>query len=68
MLGALLEETECLPPETAIAVLEAMVKNPKLLELDRQTITAGRDYVDTQSKSALSRNRTDTRTKRQNDR
>ena len=34
MLGALLEETECLPAESAISVLEATVKNPKLLELD----------------------------------
>jgi 2-oxoisovalerate ferredoxin oxidoreductase beta subunit len=46
MLGALLEETECLPAETAIAVLEATVKNPKMLELDRKAIAAGRDYVD----------------------
>ena len=48
MLGALLEETECLPAESAIAVLEATVKNPKMLELDRQAIAAGRDYIDTQ--------------------
>ncbi|MGB7555187.1 MAG: 2-oxoacid:acceptor oxidoreductase family protein [Candidatus Korobacteraceae bacterium] len=48
MLAALLEETECLPTESAIAVLEATVKNPKLLELDRQAIKAGRDYVDTE--------------------
>ena len=48
MLGALLEETECLPADTAIAVLEATVKNPKLLELDRKAIKAGRDYVDTE--------------------
>jgi 2-oxoisovalerate ferredoxin oxidoreductase beta subunit len=48
MLGALLEETECLPADTAIEVLEATVKNPKLLELDRQAIKAGRDYVDTE--------------------
>ena len=48
MLGALLEETECLPTESAIAVLEETVKNPKLLELDRKAIAAGRDYVDTQ--------------------
>ncbi len=32
MLGALLEETECLPAESAISVLEHSVKNPKLLE------------------------------------
>jgi len=48
MLGALLEETECLPAESAISVLEATVKNPKLLELDKQAIKAGRDYVDTE--------------------
>jgi 2-oxoisovalerate ferredoxin oxidoreductase beta subunit len=48
MLGAMLEETECLPSETAMAVLEATIKNPKLLELDRQALAAGRDYVDTQ--------------------
>jgi 2-oxoisovalerate ferredoxin oxidoreductase beta subunit len=47
MLGALLEETECLPAESAITVLEATVKNPKMLEFDRQAIAAGRDYVDT---------------------
>ncbi len=48
MLGALLEETECLPAESALAVLEETVKNPKLLALDRLAIAAGRDYVDTE--------------------
>jgi 2-oxoisovalerate ferredoxin oxidoreductase beta subunit len=47
MLGALLEETGCLPTDTAIAVLESTVKNMKLLALDKQAIVAGRDYVDT---------------------
>ena len=47
MLGALLEETGCLPTDTAIDVLKDTVKNPKLLELDKQAIVAGRDYVDT---------------------
>ena len=47
MLGALLEETGCLPTDTAIDVLEHTVKNKKLLELDRKAIAAGRDYVDT---------------------
>jgi hypothetical protein len=37
-----------LPAESAISVLEATVKNPKLLELDRQAMKAGRDYVDTE--------------------
>ena len=46
MLGAFLEETECLPTETGMAVLEETVKNPKILELDRRALAAGRDYVD----------------------
>jgi 2-oxoisovalerate ferredoxin oxidoreductase beta subunit len=48
MLGALLEETECLPSQSAISVLEETVGNPKLLELDKQAIAAGRNYIDTQ--------------------
>ena len=48
MLGALLEETECLPGESAISVLEATVGNPKLLELDKHALAAGRDFIDTQ--------------------
>jgi 2-oxoisovalerate ferredoxin oxidoreductase beta subunit len=46
MLGALLEETECLPAETAVAVLEATVKSPKILELDKKALAAGREFVD----------------------
>ena len=45
MLGALIQETGCLPCATAKAVLERIVKNPKLLELDRQALLAGADYV-----------------------
>ncbi len=48
MLGALLEETECLPYESAISVLEAKVKNHKMLELDKLAISAGRGYIDTE--------------------
>ena len=46
MMGALLEETECLSPATALKVLEAKVKNPTLLELDRKALDAGRAYID----------------------
>jgi len=46
MMGALLEETECLSPATAMSVLEAKVKNPTLLELDRKALDAGRLYID----------------------
>ena len=46
MMGALLEETECLSSETAMKVLEAKVKNSALLELDRKALDAGRLYID----------------------
>jgi 2-oxoisovalerate ferredoxin oxidoreductase beta subunit len=46
MMGALLEETECLSPATAMNVLEAKVKNPALLELDRKALDAGRAHID----------------------
>jgi 2-oxoisovalerate ferredoxin oxidoreductase beta subunit len=46
MLGALLEASECLAPETAIKVLEIKVKKIKLLEVDRKALLAGRDYMD----------------------
>src|SRR5581483_9579000 len=46
MMGALLEQTECLASETAMKVLEAKVKNPALLELDRKALDAGRLYID----------------------
>ena len=46
MMGALLEETECLSSDTAMKVLERKVKNPTLLELDRKALDAGRLYID----------------------
>ena len=46
MMGALLEETECLSAATALQVLQAKVKNPALLELDRKALEAGRVYID----------------------
>jgi len=46
MMGALLEETECLSSTTAMSVLETKVKNPALLELDRKALEAGQLYVD----------------------
>jgi 2-oxoisovalerate ferredoxin oxidoreductase beta subunit len=46
MLGALLEETECMSPATALKVLEVKVKNPTLLEIDRKALDAGRLYID----------------------
>ena len=46
MMGALLEETECLASATALEVLEDKVKNAALLELDRKALDAGRVYID----------------------
>lgn len=46
IMGALLEETECLAATTAMKVLEAKVKNPALLVLDRKALDAGRLYID----------------------
>ena len=38
-MGALLEETECLAPGTALSVLEDKVKKLDLLEIDRKALT-----------------------------
>ena len=46
IMGGLLAETECLSAATAMKVLEAKVKNPTLLELDRKALDAGRVYID----------------------
>jgi Pyruvate/2-oxoacid:ferredoxin oxidoreductase gamma subunit len=45
MLGALLEETEFLSTRTALSVLQAKVRNAKLLELDKQALDGGRHFV-----------------------
>jgi 2-oxoisovalerate ferredoxin oxidoreductase beta subunit len=45
MMGALLEETGCLAPETALRALEDNVKKLDLLELDRKALMAGRDFI-----------------------
>jgi len=49
MMGALLEETECLAPGTAFRVLEDKVKKLDLLEIDRKALTAGRLFIDDQA-------------------
>jgi len=48
MLGALLEETECLSPETAMAVIEETVKKPELLKLNGEALKAGGMYIEHQ--------------------
>jgi 2-oxoisovalerate ferredoxin oxidoreductase beta subunit len=49
MMGALLEETECLASGTALRVLEEKVKKLDLLEIDRKALTAGRLFIDDQA-------------------
>ena len=46
MMGALLEETECLAPAIALATLERLVKRADLLELNREALATGRRFVD----------------------
>lgn len=46
MMGALLEETECLAAGTAWSVLQDKVKKLDLLELDRKALNAGRLFID----------------------
>jgi len=46
LMGALLEETECLAATTARKVLEAKVKNLALLDLDYKALDSGRVYID----------------------
>jgi Pyruvate/2-oxoacid:ferredoxin oxidoreductase gamma subunit len=49
IMGALLEETECLTPRTAVRVLEDKVKRLDLLEIDRKALDAGRLFIDDQA-------------------
>ncbi len=46
MLGALLEETECLLAATAEGVLETKVKKVELKEVNRKALAAGREFID----------------------
>jgi len=48
LLGALLEETECLASETAIAAIEEKLKKAALLEINRKALEAGRQFIDHQ--------------------
>jgi hypothetical protein len=47
MLGALLEETACLPEATAMGVFQDTVKKKELLDLDRRALDAGAHFVKT---------------------
>jgi 2-oxoisovalerate ferredoxin oxidoreductase beta subunit len=46
LMGALLEETECLLAATAEGVLETKVRKVELKEVNRRALAAGRDFID----------------------
>jgi 2-oxoisovalerate ferredoxin oxidoreductase beta subunit len=46
MMGALLEETECLLPATAEGVLATKIKKVELMEINRKALAAGREFID----------------------
>lgn len=46
MMGALLEECECLGADTAMKVIEDKVKRVALLEVNRKALAAGRQFID----------------------
>jgi len=46
LLGALLEETECLAPETALEVIEDKLRKAALLDVNRKALEAGRQFMD----------------------
>jgi 2-oxoisovalerate ferredoxin oxidoreductase beta subunit len=48
MLGALLEETECLPFDTAEAVIQNTVKRKEFMDMNRRALEAGRQFIDSQ--------------------
>jgi len=46
MLGALLEETECLLAATVQGVLETSIKRVEMKEINRKALAAGREFID----------------------
>jgi len=46
MMGALLEETECLLTATAESVLQTKIKKVEMLETNRKALAAGREFID----------------------
>jgi hypothetical protein len=63
LFSALLEEAACLSPATAMGVLEAKIKKVDLLEICRQALAAGRNFIDSQVRGAQSASPTASRTK-----
>jgi 2-oxoisovalerate ferredoxin oxidoreductase beta subunit len=48
LMGALLEETGCLSPETAERVIEDRIRKTEFVEMNRKALEAGRRFIDEQ--------------------
>ena len=48
MMGALLEEAECLSSDTAMGVIESKIKKVDLIETNRLALASGRNFIDNQ--------------------
>lgn len=46
LMGALLEETECLAPATAVDVLREKIKRVEMFDVNRKALEAGREFID----------------------
>ena len=46
MMGALLEETECLLAATAEGVLQTKIKKVEMMDINRKALAAGREFID----------------------
>jgi Pyruvate/2-oxoacid:ferredoxin oxidoreductase gamma subunit len=54
LMGALLEETECLAAGTAMGVLQDKIKKIELLEINRKALASGREFIDHHVRIAVS--------------
>jgi Pyruvate/2-oxoacid:ferredoxin oxidoreductase gamma subunit len=46
LLGALVEETDWLAPQTALAAIEDQLRKPALLDINRKALEAGRHFIE----------------------
>lgn len=46
LMGALLEETECLAQSTAVDVLREKIKRVEMFDVNRKALDAGREFID----------------------
>jgi Pyruvate/2-oxoacid:ferredoxin oxidoreductase gamma subunit len=46
MMGALLEETECLLSATAEGVLQSKIKKVAMMDVNRKALAAGHEFID----------------------